>query len=163
PAKHEGQKLRHVIEVRHDSFLVPEFVALLRELNMGVVYSEHETYPEIADPTADFVYLRLQKGQDTIETGYPKKDLDAWAKPRAIPGRRGAERSAAGRCQACGAESAARRIRLRDPRGQGARARRRDGADRAAQILSIDNRVTPRNCARQRPHQGGANHKPASG
>jgi uncharacterized protein YecE (DUF72 family) len=80
PARHEGQKLRHVIEVRHESFLVPEFVALLRELNMGVVYSEHETYPEIADPTADFVYLRLQKGEDTIETGYPKKDLDAWAK-----------------------------------------------------------------------------------
>jgi uncharacterized protein YecE (DUF72 family) len=80
PAKHEGHKLRHVIEVRHDSFLVPEFVTLLRGFNLGVVYSEHETYPEIADPTADFVYLRLQKGQDTIETGYPKKDLDAWAK-----------------------------------------------------------------------------------
>jgi uncharacterized protein YecE (DUF72 family) len=80
PEKHEGQKLRHVIEVRHDSFLAPEFVALLREFKMGVVYSEHETYPEIADPTADFVYLRLQKGKDTIKTGYPPKDLDAWAK-----------------------------------------------------------------------------------
>jgi uncharacterized protein YecE (DUF72 family) len=80
PAKHHGHKLRHVIEVRHDSFLVPEFVALLREFQMGVVYSEHETYPEIADPTADFVYLRLQKGKDTIATGYPAKDLDAWAK-----------------------------------------------------------------------------------
>src|SRR5581483_740318 len=80
PAKHDGLKLRHVIEVRHDSFLVPEFVALLREFGLCVVYSEHETYPEIADPTADFVYLRLQKGEDTIETGYPKKDLDAWAK-----------------------------------------------------------------------------------
>src|SRR6185503_17100064 len=80
PAKHEGRKLRHVIEVRHDSFLVPEFVALLREFGLGIVYSEHETYPEIADPTAGFVYLRLQKGNDTIETGYPKKDLDAWGK-----------------------------------------------------------------------------------
>src|SRR5262249_23727959 len=80
PGKHDGLKLRHVIEVRHDSFLVPEFVALLREFNLGVVHSEHETYPEIADPTADFVYLRLQKGKDTIATGYPAKDLDAWAK-----------------------------------------------------------------------------------
>jgi uncharacterized protein YecE (DUF72 family) len=80
PEKHEGQRLRHVIEVRHDSFLVPEFVALLREFKLGVVYSEHETYPEIADPTADFVYLRLQKGKDTIKTGYPPKELDAWAK-----------------------------------------------------------------------------------
>ena len=80
PEKHEGRKLRHVIEVRHDSFLVPEFVALLRRHNMAPVYSEHETYPAIADITSGFVYLRLQKGKDTIATGYPPKELDAWAK-----------------------------------------------------------------------------------
>jgi uncharacterized protein YecE (DUF72 family) len=45
PAKHDGRKLRHVIEVRHHSFLVPEFVALLRKHNMAPVFSEHETYP----------------------------------------------------------------------------------------------------------------------
>jgi uncharacterized protein YecE (DUF72 family) len=44
------------------------------------VFSEHETYPAIADITGDFVYLRLQKGKDTIATGYPPKDLDAWTK-----------------------------------------------------------------------------------
>jgi uncharacterized protein YecE (DUF72 family) len=80
PANHAGRALRHVIEVRHDSFLVPEFVALLREFNLAVVYSEHDSYPEIADATGDFVYLRLQKGKDTIATGYPPKELDAWAK-----------------------------------------------------------------------------------
>src|SRR3989440_5956386 len=79
PEKHEGRKLRHVIEVRHDSFLVPEFVALLRQHNMAPVYSEHETYPAIADITSDFVYLRLQKGKDTIASGYPPKELNAWA------------------------------------------------------------------------------------
>ena len=42
--------------------------------------AEHETYPGIADVTSDFVYLRLQKGKDTIKTGYPPKELDAWAK-----------------------------------------------------------------------------------
>jgi uncharacterized protein YecE (DUF72 family) len=80
PDKHEGRHLRHVIEVRHDSFLTGEFVALLREFNMAPVFSEHETYPAIADITGDFVYLRLQKGKDTIKTGYPPKELDAWAK-----------------------------------------------------------------------------------
>ena len=79
PEKHQGRTLRHVIEVRHDSFLVPEFVALLRQHDMAPVYSEHATYPAIADITSDFVYLRLQKGKDTIATGYPPKDLDAWA------------------------------------------------------------------------------------
>jgi uncharacterized protein YecE (DUF72 family) len=47
---------------------------------MAPVFSEHETYPAIADITGDFVYLRLQKGKDTIKTGYPPKELDAWAK-----------------------------------------------------------------------------------
>ena len=44
-----------------------------------MVFSEHETYPAIADITADFVYLRLQKGEDSIPTAYPPKALDAWA------------------------------------------------------------------------------------
>ncbi len=44
-----------------------------------MVCAEHETYPGIPDVTSDFVYLRLQKGKDTIKTGYPPKELDAWA------------------------------------------------------------------------------------
>jgi uncharacterized protein YecE (DUF72 family) len=72
------QRLRHVVEVRHDSFRTPAFIALLRQFNVAVVYSEHETYPAIADVTADFVYARLQKGQDEIATAYPPKALDAW-------------------------------------------------------------------------------------
>ena len=80
PEKQDGLKLRHVVEVRHDSFRSPAFIALLREFNVAVVCAEHETYPGIADVTSDFVYLRLQKGKDTIKTGYPPKELDAWAK-----------------------------------------------------------------------------------
>jgi uncharacterized protein YecE (DUF72 family) len=80
PAKMDGKKLQHVVEVRHPSFCTPAFVALLRRFSIPVVYAEHETYPEIADVTGDFVYARLQKGKDTVKTGYPPKALDAWAK-----------------------------------------------------------------------------------
>ncbi len=80
PEKQDGIKLRHVVEVRHDSFRNPAFIALIRKFNVAVVCAEHETYPGIADVTSDFVYLRLQKGKDTIATGYPPKELDAWAK-----------------------------------------------------------------------------------
>jgi uncharacterized protein YecE (DUF72 family) len=80
PQKQDGLALRHVVEVRHDSFRTPEFIALIRKFNVAVVCAEHETYPGIADVTSDFVYLRLQKGKDTIVTGYPSKELDAWAK-----------------------------------------------------------------------------------
>lgn len=79
PSQVGDQKLRHVVEVRHDSFKTPAFIALLRQFNVGIVYSEHETYTEIADLTSDFVYARLQKGDDSLATGYPPKALDAWA------------------------------------------------------------------------------------
>lgn len=80
PRELDGRALRHVVEVRHDSFCAPDFVALLRQFEIPVVFSEHATYPAIADITGDFVYARLQKGSDDIETGYPSKALDAWAK-----------------------------------------------------------------------------------
>jgi uncharacterized protein YecE (DUF72 family) len=79
PPQVGDQKIQHVVEVRHDSFKTPAFIALLRQFNVGIVYSEHETYTEIADVTSDFVYARLQKGDDNLATGYPPKALDAWA------------------------------------------------------------------------------------
>jgi uncharacterized protein YecE (DUF72 family) len=90
PEKIGKLPLRHVIEVRHDSFCTPEFLALLRSFDMPVVFSEHATYPAIADITADFVYCRLQKGEDSVKTGYPPKALDAWAK-RATTWAKGSE------------------------------------------------------------------------
>jgi uncharacterized protein YecE (DUF72 family) len=75
----DGQRLRHVLEVRHPSFATPEFTALLRQRGAAVVYADHARYPAIADPTADFVYARLQKGQDALPAAYPPQELDAWA------------------------------------------------------------------------------------
>jgi uncharacterized protein YecE (DUF72 family) len=80
PRKLEGRALRHVVEVRNPSFCVPDFIALLRKFETAVVFAEHGTYPAIADVTGDFVYARLQKGNDEIKTCYPPKQLDAWAK-----------------------------------------------------------------------------------
>ncbi len=31
---------------------------------VGIVYAEHDKYTEIADVTSDFVYARLQKGDE---------------------------------------------------------------------------------------------------
>jgi uncharacterized protein YecE (DUF72 family) len=79
PRELDGRALRHVVEVRHDSFRTPAFIALLREFAIPVVYADHATYPAIADVTADFIYARLQTGKDTVKTAYPPKALDAWA------------------------------------------------------------------------------------
>ena len=44
-----------------------------------MVFAEHAVYPAIADVTGDFVYARLQKGSDDVETCYPAKALTGWA------------------------------------------------------------------------------------
>jgi uncharacterized protein YecE (DUF72 family) len=80
PEKHGGLKLRHALEVRHGSFAVPEFVALAAKYNMAICYAHHHDYPEFADVTGDFVYARLQKGEDDVPTAYKPKDLSTWAK-----------------------------------------------------------------------------------
>ncbi|HYC18896.1 MAG TPA: DUF72 domain-containing protein [Pseudolabrys sp.] len=79
PKTFDGHTLRHVVEVRHDSFKTDAFVALLREFDIPVVFAEHETYPAIADVCGGFVYARLQKGDEKLKAGYPPKALDAWA------------------------------------------------------------------------------------
>ena len=79
PHKVGNAAVRHVVEVRHDSFCVPEFIKLARDHGVPIVYAEHETYPEIADVTGDFIYARLQKGKDEVTTGYGAKALDTWA------------------------------------------------------------------------------------
>jgi uncharacterized protein YecE (DUF72 family) len=79
PARLDGRKLRHAIEVRHDSFKVPEFVSLARKYNAAIVYAHHETYPAIADVTSDFVYARLQQAAPKIETGYSAPTIRKWA------------------------------------------------------------------------------------
>ena len=46
---------------------------------MAIVHAHHQTYPEIADVTAGFVYSRLQRGSDDIPTAYSADDMALWA------------------------------------------------------------------------------------
>jgi uncharacterized protein YecE (DUF72 family) len=46
---------------------------------MAPVFTDHVKYPNIADIATDFVYARLQRGQDSVPTAYPPKQLDAWS------------------------------------------------------------------------------------
>lgn len=80
PAKLDGLKLQHALEVRHESFCCAEFVELARQRGAAIVYADHDEYPAIADLTADFVYARLQRTQDDIVTGYSENALTKWAR-----------------------------------------------------------------------------------
>jgi uncharacterized protein YecE (DUF72 family) len=80
PATHEGRDLRHVVEVRHPSFRSPDFIAMLRAYKVATVLTDKESFPEIPDLTAAFVYARLQRSSEKVETGYAPKALDEWAR-----------------------------------------------------------------------------------
>ena len=76
----DGRPLRHAVEVRHRSFCVPEFMALMRKFSIAIVLVDSDQHPLIADVTSDFLYLRLQRTAEEIDTGYAKGDLATWAK-----------------------------------------------------------------------------------
>ena len=79
PGEAGGLPLRHCVEVRHDSFRDPEFIGLCRRHGVAICLAHHEAFPLIADVTADFVYARLMKSAEAIDTGYSDPDLDTWS------------------------------------------------------------------------------------
>jgi uncharacterized protein YecE (DUF72 family) len=79
PKDMNGRVLRHVVEVRHDSFRHPEFTALLREYGVAAVIAADSDYPQIADVTASFVYARIMGTQEAEPLGYSNAALDLWA------------------------------------------------------------------------------------
>lgn len=76
PAEHEGIKLRHALEPRHESFADPEFFALCRQAGAAVVYAEAEAYPRFTEQTADFTYARIQTAREDLTEGYTAAELD---------------------------------------------------------------------------------------
>ncbi len=76
-------KVRHAIEVRHESFAVPGFIEQLRAHNVALVVADTAEWPYI-DQTADFAYARLQ-GAPGAEAYTPEQRairgtwLKAWA------------------------------------------------------------------------------------
>jgi uncharacterized protein YecE (DUF72 family) len=80
PRELDGLTIRHAVEVRHASFVTPDFIALLRKHAVAPVLVDSEKHPMIADVTTDLVYARLQRTSEKFRTGYPPAALDTWAK-----------------------------------------------------------------------------------
>jgi uncharacterized protein YecE (DUF72 family) len=74
------RRLRHAVEVRHESFLDPRFVAMLRDHNVALVIAETaRKWPMPRDVTADFMYLRLHGDLELYRSGYRPAALRRWA------------------------------------------------------------------------------------
>jgi uncharacterized protein YecE (DUF72 family) len=75
-----NRKLRHCMEIRHESFRDPAFVKLLRKHRIGLVVADTAgKWPLLEDVTADFVYLRLHGDEELYASGYSDTALDMWA------------------------------------------------------------------------------------
>jgi uncharacterized protein YecE (DUF72 family) len=74
-----ARPLRHAIEIRHPSFVCPEFVRLLRRQKIALVCADTVAWPRLMDVTADFLYLRLHGSEELYASGYDNVDLDLWA------------------------------------------------------------------------------------
>src|SRR5690606_26602543 len=72
--------VRHAFEVRHESFLVPEFAALLRRHGAALVFADTaRVWPYTEEVTADFIYARLHGAEHLYASGYTDAQLDWWA------------------------------------------------------------------------------------
>jgi uncharacterized protein YecE (DUF72 family) len=79
PREVENLPLRHVMDVRHPTFMTPEYLELARRYRVATVFCDSDEYPSFADVTGDFVYARLQRTRTEIKTGYAPFALDAIA------------------------------------------------------------------------------------
>ena len=79
PSDVGGIPLRHVLEVRHPSFMQADFVALAASYGAAIVFTDSEKYPSFADATTNFVYARLMRANPAAQAGYPSDELKAWA------------------------------------------------------------------------------------
>jgi uncharacterized protein YecE (DUF72 family) len=72
--------LRHAVEVRHESFLDPSFIELLRVHGIALVVAETAgQWPMPQDVTADFIYIRLHGDKQLYRSGYSERALSRWA------------------------------------------------------------------------------------
>jgi uncharacterized protein YecE (DUF72 family) len=80
PHELDGLRLRHALEVRHDSFKCAEYIDLARRYGVATVFADSDEYPSFADVTGDFIYARLMRTVSSQATGYSKPALATWAK-----------------------------------------------------------------------------------
>ena len=73
--------MRHALEIRHPSFVTPEFLHLLREHHIAVVVADTAgKWSLIRETTTDFAYVRLHGDEELYVSGYTDEALDMWTR-----------------------------------------------------------------------------------
>jgi uncharacterized protein YecE (DUF72 family) len=74
------RRLRHAMEIRHESFVTPDFIALLRKYSVALVSADTVDWPLLMDVTSDFIYCRLHGSEQLYASGYDAPAIAAWSK-----------------------------------------------------------------------------------
>jgi len=87
--------LRHVLDVRHETFKTPQYLALARRYRAATVFTDSDDYPSFADLTGGFVYVRAMRTDASLPQGCAPQALaqiaaccEAWRsgrEPDALP------------------------------------------------------------------------------
>ncbi|HEY2864743.1 MAG TPA: DUF72 domain-containing protein [Casimicrobiaceae bacterium] len=73
--------LRHALEVRHESFVDPSLVDLVRAHRVALVIADTAgKWPQVGDVTADFVYIRLHGDEELYRSAYVEPVLARWSR-----------------------------------------------------------------------------------
>jgi len=79
PHRLDGRAIRHVVEVRHQSFASASFMDLLCRHKVAVALVDDDKYQAFGEITGDFVYARLRRCVADEPAGYPPDALVSWA------------------------------------------------------------------------------------
>lgn len=79
PRETGGRPLRHVLDVRHESFATDAYLELAQRHGCSTVYTDSEKFPAIPDGGSELAYLRLMRSEASCPTGYRPEQLEQWA------------------------------------------------------------------------------------
>ena len=79
PGSIDGLPLRHVLDVRHETFKSSAYLQLARQYRCATVFTDSDDYPSFADLTGDFLYARLMRTEPAHAAGFEPRVLDAMA------------------------------------------------------------------------------------
>ena len=80
PRGGRNRRLRHALEVRHESFLDAACARQLARHGVALVVSHSAgAYPLVEQVTAPFLYLRLHGATEMYSGSYADRELDSWA------------------------------------------------------------------------------------
>jgi uncharacterized protein YecE (DUF72 family) len=74
-------RLRHAVEIRHESFNNSDFLDLLRKYQVAIVTADTAgKWPLIKEATSDFLYFRMHGDKELYASGYSGEALRKWEK-----------------------------------------------------------------------------------